>query len=101
MPEIPPRIPRVRMSPEERHLRSQLVQLLSGAGLLRSTYDRKQGGLAFLHDEIAEVLVDSIPRDVRRNNSKPTSCSSSLTCSLTADCEIFRRFAALVKLRSL
>lgn len=37
MPETAPRIPRARMSPEERHLRSQLVQLLSGVGLLRAT----------------------------------------------------------------
>jgi len=42
-----------------------------------------------------------MPREVRRNSSKPTSSSSSLTCSLTADWEIFSRFAALVKLRSL
>ena len=28
-----------------------------------STYERKQGGFAFVHDEIAEVLVESIPRD--------------------------------------
>jgi hypothetical protein len=32
-----PRISRAQMSSEERHLRSQLVQLLSGAGLLRAT----------------------------------------------------------------
>lgn len=37
MPDTPPRIPRAHMSPEERHLRSQLVQLLSGVGLLRAT----------------------------------------------------------------
>ena len=42
MPEIPPRIPRVRMSPEERHLRSQLVQLLSGVGLLRASLNPRQ-----------------------------------------------------------
>lgn len=30
------------MSPEERHLRSQLVQLLSGAGLLRATLNPRQ-----------------------------------------------------------
>ena len=33
------------------------------AGLLRPTYERKQGGFAFAHDEIADVLVESIPRD--------------------------------------
>ncbi len=32
-------------------------------GLLRPTFERKLGGYAFAHDEIAEVLVDSIPRD--------------------------------------
>jgi len=32
------------------------------AGLLRPTNERKQGGFAFMHDEIAEVLVDSLPR---------------------------------------
>lgn len=42
MPEIFPRIPRVQMSPEERHLRSELVQLLSGAGLLRATLNPRQ-----------------------------------------------------------
>jgi hypothetical protein len=42
MPETPPRIPRVRMSPEERHLRSQLVQLLSGVGLLRASLNPRQ-----------------------------------------------------------
>jgi hypothetical protein len=30
------------MSPEERHLRSQLVQLLSGVGLLRATLNPRQ-----------------------------------------------------------
>lgn len=30
------------MSPEERHLRSQLVQLLSGAGLMRATLNPRQ-----------------------------------------------------------
>jgi tetratricopeptide (TPR) repeat protein len=34
----------------------------SNAGLLRATYERKQGGYAFVHDEIAEVLVETIPR---------------------------------------
>lgn len=42
MSEPPPRIPRTRMSPEERHLRSQLVQLLSGVGLLRATLNPRQ-----------------------------------------------------------
>jgi tetratricopeptide (TPR) repeat protein len=32
-------------------------------GLLRATYERKQGGFAFVHDEIATVLVESIPKD--------------------------------------
>ena len=35
----------------------------STAGLLQSTYERKRGGFAFVHDEIAEVLVETIPRD--------------------------------------
>ena|SRR5215204_7091135 len=39
---FPPRISRAQMSPEERHLRSQLVQLLSGAGLLRATLNPRQ-----------------------------------------------------------
>jgi tetratricopeptide (TPR) repeat protein/GGDEF domain-containing protein len=34
----------------------------STAGLLRPTYERKQGSYAFVHDEIAEVLVEMIPR---------------------------------------
>lgn len=34
----------------------------NNAGLLRPTYERKQGGYAFVHDEIAEVLVESLPR---------------------------------------
>lgn len=34
----------------------------STAGLLRSTYERKAGGFAFVHDEIAEVLVETVPR---------------------------------------
>lgn len=34
----------------------------STAGLLRPTYERKAGGFAFAHDEIAEVLVETIPR---------------------------------------
>lgn len=34
----------------------------STAGLLRPTYERKQGGFAFVHDEIAEVLVEALPR---------------------------------------
>src|SRR5262249_43276777 len=33
------------------------------AGLLRPTYERKQGGHAFAHETIAEVLVEAIPRD--------------------------------------
>ena len=33
------------------------------AGLLRPTDERRQGGFAFAHDEIAEVLVESIPRE--------------------------------------
>jgi tetratricopeptide (TPR) repeat protein len=33
------------------------------AGLLRPTFERRQGGFAFAHDEIAEVLVESVPRD--------------------------------------
>lgn len=32
------------------------------AGLLRPTYERKAGGFAFVHDEIAEVLVETMPR---------------------------------------
>ena len=36
------------------------------AGLIRPTYERKQGGFAFVHDEIADVLVESIPRDRAR-----------------------------------
>ena len=34
----------------------------STAGLLRPTYERKAGGFAFVHDEIAEVLVETVPR---------------------------------------
>ncbi|HEX3868366.1 MAG TPA: AAA family ATPase, partial [Gemmatimonadaceae bacterium] len=33
------------------------------AGLLRQVYERKQGGYAFVHDTISEVLVEAIPRD--------------------------------------
>jgi len=33
------------------------------AGLLRPTDERRQGGFAFAHDEIAEVLVESITRE--------------------------------------
>ena len=33
------------------------------AGLLRPTDERRQGGFAFAHDEIAEVLVESVPRE--------------------------------------
>lgn len=43
MPDTPPRVPRTRMASEERHLRSQLVQILSGgAGLLRATLNPRQ-----------------------------------------------------------
>lgn len=35
----------------------------STAGLIHSTYERKRGGFAFVHDEIASVLVEGIPRD--------------------------------------
>lgn len=42
MPGTPPRIARASMSPEERHLRSELVQLLSGAGLLRASLNPRQ-----------------------------------------------------------
>jgi hypothetical protein len=42
MPEISSRIPRARMSPEERHLRSQLVQLLSSVGFMRATLNPRQ-----------------------------------------------------------
>ncbi len=34
----------------------------STAGLIRPTYERKAGGFAFVHDEIAEVLVETLPR---------------------------------------
>jgi tetratricopeptide (TPR) repeat protein/GGDEF domain-containing protein len=33
------------------------------AGLLAHTHERKQGSFAFSHEQIAEVVVDSIPRD--------------------------------------
>jgi tetratricopeptide (TPR) repeat protein len=33
------------------------------AGLIHSTYERKRGGFAFVHDEIAGVLVERTPRD--------------------------------------
>ena len=36
------------------------------AGLLRPTLERRQGGFAFAHDEVAEVLVEAIPRDRAR-----------------------------------
>jgi hypothetical protein len=42
MQETIPRIARARMSPQERHLRSQLVQLLSGVGLLRATLNPRR-----------------------------------------------------------
>jgi hypothetical protein len=50
---------------------------------------------------VRPASVSSIPRGVRRNSAKPISCSSRCTCSLTADCEMLRRLAAPVKLRSL
>ncbi|MEO7086549.1 MAG: AAA family ATPase, partial [Gemmatimonadaceae bacterium] len=41
------------------------------AGLLRPTYERRQGGYSFVHDAIAEVLVEGIPRDrVRQLHSR-------------------------------
>jgi tetratricopeptide (TPR) repeat protein len=41
------------------------------AGLLRPTYERKQGGFAFVHEDIADVLVESLPRDkVRQLHQK-------------------------------
>lgn len=42
MPETFPRIPRAQMDPEERRLRSQLVQILSGVGLLRATLNPRE-----------------------------------------------------------
>lgn len=42
MPDDPPRIARSHMSPQERHLRSQLNQLLAGAGLLRGTLNPRE-----------------------------------------------------------
>ena len=36
------------------------------SGLLRPTDERRSGGFAFAHDEIAEVIVESIPRDRAR-----------------------------------
>lgn len=36
------------------------------AGLLRPTYERKEGGFAFAHEEIADVLVESLPRPQRQ-----------------------------------
>ena len=36
------------------------------SGLLRPTDQRRSGGFAFAHDEIAEVLVESIPRERAR-----------------------------------
>ena len=41
-----------------------------------------------------------MPRDVRRNRGKPISSAKRRTYSLTADCEMLSRAAALVKLRS-
>jgi tetratricopeptide (TPR) repeat protein len=41
------------------------------AGLLRPTYERKQGGFAFVHDDIADAVVESLPRDkVRQLHQK-------------------------------
>lgn len=42
MAENPPRLSRTQMSEQERHLRSQLVQLLSGVGFLRATLNPRQ-----------------------------------------------------------
>ena len=36
------------------------------AGLLRPTYERRNGAFAFTHDEIADVLIESIPHDRER-----------------------------------
>jgi len=36
------------------------------AGLLRPTYERREGGFAFAHEEIADVLVESLPRPQRQ-----------------------------------
>jgi tetratricopeptide (TPR) repeat protein len=36
------------------------------SGLLRPAYERKQGGFAFVHDEIAEVLVEGLPQQQLR-----------------------------------
>ena len=35
----------------------------SSAGLLRATYERRHGGYVFAHEEIADVLIEAIPRD--------------------------------------
>jgi len=36
------------------------------AGLLRATYERRSGAYLFAHEEIAEVLIEAIPRDRER-----------------------------------
>lgn len=36
------------------------------AGLLRPTHERRHGGYAFAHSEIADVLIDAIPHDRER-----------------------------------
>jgi tetratricopeptide (TPR) repeat protein/GGDEF domain-containing protein len=36
------------------------------AGLLRPSLERREGSYAFAHDEIAQVLVDPLPREQRR-----------------------------------
>lgn len=42
MAERLPTIPRVRMSPEERHLRSQLAQMVGRLGLVRATLNWRE-----------------------------------------------------------
>ncbi len=37
------------------------------AGVVRHTYERKRGAFVFAHDEIAAVVVDSLPRDALRS----------------------------------
>ncbi len=37
-----------------------------GAGLLRPTRERKRGSFAFAHDDVAEVLVDGLPKQQRK-----------------------------------
>ncbi len=38
----------------------------ASAGLLRPTRERKRGSFAFTHDDVAEVLVDGLPKQQRR-----------------------------------